>query len=806
MKKKSILLTCIVAIMALAMFVGCDNAPVLPSFVVSGNITQTGDFLEGQNFDPRKFSVTITYDNGRIVAADDTVSVTLVDGGDTVSADDQVIAYLGKNYNSQDVYAKAGISVYPVNYIEVVAADKVYEAATASDISKADLTVTAHYINAAGEDAQMVIPGADYSVQNLVKDPEADKEASEVSATLTVSFGTETATTVITVTQVPEVIGNVASVDAIHDIQFRLGRYNYEELPEFDYSKVVLSVTMDETDTAGTTTLKADQIEGLVLSFVDYATKLPLDERAGQYNLADSPVNVGMVAEYNGEKTEVVQVNQYTPSITITSYVPAENRTIVGGADLPAIDPADYKVVLKEEETNSILTLTADDFFYADSATSKESTTSTKMPAYAAGDGNGKIYVNVGYQGVYGTSGIEFVASKEDPAEFTGIEATIDASKLTTVPAKQSYDAMPTMINQSALTVIASVDNGTTQDISSQGMNLTYYVAEGEPLEASDGVYDLSGLDQLLVLVSWSSFTDYVTVDLAEPVATGINIAPVYSMTNETGSPMYGATINWSIVANAVGGTFEYTGDYRVYKDDSMVASLPRTVADWTSGSYKIVIDLADGTTAVSNAVSAPTVVTYATVDNIDVALKDSVVALVGSKISDLITADSFNVVEGSWTPYGAVTAPVVVDVTPDYSDAKIVEGSNTVEVTISYNSIDGTTKTKTIEKSFEGVPYLTVPSTTVDSILYNGEAFTAPTVDTPYNVAGFSVDPSDYTAHGSIVPEIVSVQLVGGDTYTSGAFTSITAGQTYTFTFRYIDNSGDYAETPITFTANSVN
>ena len=365
---------------------------------------------------------------------------------------------------------------------------------------------------------------------------------------------------------------------------------------------------------------------------------------------------------------------------------------------------------------------------------------------------------------------------------------------------------MPTMINQSALTVIASVDNGTTQDISSQGMNLTYYVAEGEPLEASDGVYDLSGLDQLLVLVSWSSFTDYVTVDLAEPVATGINIAPVYSMTNETGSPMYGATINWSIVANAVGGTFEYTGDYRVYKDDSMVASLPRTVADWTSGSYKIVIDLADGTTAVSNAVSAPTVVTYATVDNIDVALKDSVVALVGSKISDLITADSFNVVEGSWTPYGAVTAPVVVDVTPDYSDAKIVEGSNTVEVTISYNSIDGTTKTKTIEKSFEGVPYLTVPSTTVDSILYNGEAFTAPTVDTPYNVAGFSVDPSDYTAHGSIVPEIVSVQLVGGDTYTSGAFTSITAGQTYTFTFRYIDNSGDYAETPITFTANSVN
>ena len=77
MKKKSILFTCIVAIMALAMFVGCDNAPTLPSFVVGGTINQTGDFLEGQAFDPSKFTVTITYDNGRIVAADETVSVYL---------------------------------------------------------------------------------------------------------------------------------------------------------------------------------------------------------------------------------------------------------------------------------------------------------------------------------------------------------------------------------------------------------------------------------------------------------------------------------------------------------------------------------------------------------------------------------------------------------------------------------------------------------------------------------------------------------------------------------------------------------
>ena len=117
MKKRSILLTCIVAVMALAMFVGCDNAPVLPSFVVGGTINQTGDFLEGQTFDPSKFTVTITYDNGRIVAADETVSVYLdKDTGETgkVNAGDTVKADLGKNYADSDICATAAVRVYSI--------------------------------------------------------------------------------------------------------------------------------------------------------------------------------------------------------------------------------------------------------------------------------------------------------------------------------------------------------------------------------------------------------------------------------------------------------------------------------------------------------------------------------------------------------------------------------------------------------------------------------------------------------------------------------------------------------------------
>ena len=68
MKKRSILLTCIVAIMALAMFVGCDSAPVFPDMpqsVKSGYIIQDGDILSGQAFNASKFSVYVVYDNGK---------------------------------------------------------------------------------------------------------------------------------------------------------------------------------------------------------------------------------------------------------------------------------------------------------------------------------------------------------------------------------------------------------------------------------------------------------------------------------------------------------------------------------------------------------------------------------------------------------------------------------------------------------------------------------------------------------------------------------------------------------------------
>ena len=165
MKKKSILLTCIVAIMALAMFVGCDNAPTIPSFIVGGNISQTGDFLTGQTFDPTKFSVTVRYDNGRILPAED-VSVVLKETttNGSVEAGDKVEVYLGKNFESQDITAKAGIRVYDINSITVEGPESYVGKETPTN---SELKVTANYLDNTGAEKTMVLRSTEFVVKGF---------------------------------------------------------------------------------------------------------------------------------------------------------------------------------------------------------------------------------------------------------------------------------------------------------------------------------------------------------------------------------------------------------------------------------------------------------------------------------------------------------------------------------------------------------------------------------------------------------------------------------------------------------------
>ena len=104
MKKTSIFLTS--ALIVMAILAGCSDTVAitgLPQNVKSGTINQIGDFLTGQTFDPKKFTVDITYDNGQVITDDGSVTVQLDGDGTTVAKGSTVSANIGQNVDGFDV-------------------------------------------------------------------------------------------------------------------------------------------------------------------------------------------------------------------------------------------------------------------------------------------------------------------------------------------------------------------------------------------------------------------------------------------------------------------------------------------------------------------------------------------------------------------------------------------------------------------------------------------------------------------------------------------------------------------------------
>ena len=739
MKKTSIFLT--IGLVLVAILAGCNNEVVYPHFPTNAVITQTGDFITGQEFDNSKFQVTVYYlDGSKTTIKNPALQITDTDG---IQGGETVTFEAGNDYYGDPVTQKATISrVYDVEYITV----KANEASYAIDDTFADgqelkpelFTVTAYY----NANKSVVLGASNYTVKmspaaGVDTASQEYADATDVAAVATVTLnegvgGAEadkiTATVDVTASKAAVVVGEVKAVTGIASTSINLKNYVYtpETLPPVDYSKVILNV---ETvgGTSASTTLTADKVEGVDVYYVNIATKLPLDEKNGDYDLTNTELGIGIVAEYNGVQTPTVRVGRTTTSIEIVScYIEEGKRVILGGADLPEINPADYKVVLTEGSNKTLLdSLTAEDFIYVDET--GEEVTGT-MPAYNETPAdNGKVYVTVKYQGVVAEEGIEFVAVDEDPANVTGIKATFDGTGLA-VPAKAVYtSAIPTVDTiKSGFTVIATMDKGEPKNVS----------AEAEYEYQFSGT-DLTGVDELTVEVTYETFTTTVSVPLAEPVAEEIAIEAEYSLKDTSGNPMYGATVDWTLTASNTTAdyTFDYEGAYRVYRNNSPASALPTDANDWfeEKGSYLVVIDLADGTTAASEAVAAPTAVTpYATVDKDTIEFTFDKPVVVGSKIADVVTAGDFVAVEGSWTPNGEVDAPEVTAVTPDYPDANVALGANTVKITVSYIGNDGQAKTFDKAFEFEGVDEATavIPSLKEGVEVITGQAYTTDMFD----------------------------------------------------------------------------
>ena len=155
-------------------------------YIVGGLIIQTGDFLVGQTFDPSKFEVLITYDDGsaRTISGD---GIVVLDEGSVVKNGSKVIAEIGQDFRGNDITVQATMMTFDIISIDVTGPESYQKGA---DIPETDLTVTAHYIGNELEEKLMQLDPSEFLIvpdSTIYENGEgASSSEPEVAAMITV--------------------------------------------------------------------------------------------------------------------------------------------------------------------------------------------------------------------------------------------------------------------------------------------------------------------------------------------------------------------------------------------------------------------------------------------------------------------------------------------------------------------------------------------------------------------------------------------------------------------------------------------
>ena len=832
MKKKSILLTCIVAIMALAMFVGCDNAPTLPSFVVSGSIDQTGDFLTGQNFDPKKFSVTVTYDNGKIVPADETVSVYLKDGGQKVYGGEVVMADLGKNYESQPVTAKGTVSVYNINRIEVAGGPESYVSVGGENpvIGKAsDYTVTAYYYDSDNVEKSMLLGSTEYSVywdEYVGIKPSASNPSATGKLGIDVNVGgsvnvgnvesvtfTEEVPVTFQAADVDFEFTEIASIEVATNKGYIIGFG--DAVADFDLFDIKVSDGENNS-------IPLTSDPGLKLSFVDGTRRVLSD--------ISKESSVYVKAEFEGCET-FYSANPF-PVATVTISIEDERETTPAythGAALPALTNSDFSVEYSYKVGNPEETITR----YVDSADVEFAYSTSSTAVVAPGNGvvpaNGDLYIVGTYRGILGATEKLTTKAPTYEAVYAPVEQseTVDQVVLAetySAPVAQNYNTdkvstifaldttaveeisfMYTEGKKDAVPVLQTVE-GTDKRVSVK------YTTDTNGTALVAGPDALVGLDTIYIEVTFEPTETAAPIVYYEPVKLGtayaesLRIDVEYANKNADGNPMYGTAYTYTV--NAVNGN----GVVAVLDADEYTidGTLPETVtAELATDSgvdFNAIVDSATGPSKITGELTLKAPVAYVECDPEDLTLtvaKDKTVGpyLVDSAMSTFFGKSAYEnyAIEG-FTPHG--TATVTID-NIIYLTEKVLDGDNTIYAYVSYTDAEGNKQENVrVLFTFEGVAY--VEDMTANNISFVDDEGKAITTVAPgsYTIDDFIVAETSYKAHGEdVTPTVTEIKNQNGYVIASSSQTNFSVGNgtIMTLTVSYTNDAGETV--PVTAT-----
>ena len=781
MRKKSILMVCISALIALAVFVGCDNAPVYPAWPTGGYVSQVGDILNGQAFDASKFQVVATYlDNSKKVI-DASVVFEDVDKSGNVTAGDTVSSTVGTDYYGSLVTATGTVSVYNIDSIDFTVAEGV----DYTSLEAGDLAVTANYYNGKGELAAMPLSSTEYTVSVSSEAGEEDTTVYTITVTTSVG-GNVKSSEKVSVANEPEVLGTIVGITTITPNNYSVPGFLYDELPAIDASKFRIGVLLEDGD-ATSGTVDGDTIEGLELAFVNQTTGAVLDKALDEYDFRNA-TDIGVRATFEGKSiytADAITVDEATLTVEYKGAGIAENAT------LPEIIPADYRVLLTVGSNKAVDITEEANLYYAE-----EDWTATTDKTMTA-DG---ITVVASYMGILNSTKIE--AGEAAPVTVESVEFTM--AEGWAAPAKQYYNTLPSLAKTSVVDIVVTTNYGVENydnAAASEAFAVAYYTAEGKPLSEAKattvGDYDaLANVDSILVGLTLGDKTYYKSYDLEEANIGTVRLQAVYG-NSSNGSPMQNTTIDWVIQTSNDYGmiSYDYTGEYEAWID-GVKTTLP-VIAD--KAYTNIFVKVGDKESAPIN-IATPTA--YIDASSIKVGIASTYKPLVGDVIST--TVGDYAIVEKSWTPVGeGATDPVIESIILPATGAKVAVGSNVdVEAVVKY--VDGTGKEVKVPVSveaFDGISYTDVTSIKLsyanhpevgDKELESGFA---------YDFRAFSIDSESVTEVGDD-SNLKIVGYVEGSTgldddgmpvdgyLTSGVISTSWVSKVYTIIVSYTDKT----------------
>ncbi len=792
MKRRSFLISaCVIALVAV--LAGCSDAVVYPEFPTGGFITQKGDFLEGQKLDSTKFEVTATYTNG---ATKTLTGVSIQDNGDgTATNGEDIWATVGIDAKGYDVIAEGQVTAYTVDHIEATLAGTTYPISASGEatIPESDITVTAYYRNAAGTMASMQLTRDEYAIGGVTPVKGSDVNAEEVPATVMIStadgFGglKKSVTLDVTGTRTIEPEKVVKAITSVQINANAIAAFEYETLPEIDPADVVVNVKYAD-DSIGTLT-DAQKAE-TEFSFVNQTTKLALRET--EYDFTET-TDIGIKAVYGDLAGYTEGAITLATPVVEAKYV---GEALVIGADLPAIDPADFYVTLKINNEYEVLDLAADAFKYSEQTGFFKAYTGTTVPA--------TLYVFVEYMGVPTEKGVTVTTKTVDPA----IESvTFSVADTYNAPAKQYYYngkyAAAIAITSASIedfeVTMTKGEPGAEQAIDK--FTFALYAEEGvalseaEPVTAG-GEYDvLADLDSVLVgayLTADADKEDKV-IYYSDPVALATpEIETLTAVQDPATAGMVGDPVKVAIVASNSNGDVDK--DYKGYSIDLDGKPFTGSFSALTFGEEEVTYTVwmtSDPTIVVKDGVKIPAGQGYYELSGKPVlVLKEDApeFTLVDANLIDSFDAlyeiadDAFNtagtVGEGKQAP--AIKAYSVP------STREVVEGNNAITVTIEYYGKSGEVEKTTATVTIEGSSYVSDGATF--TVTYNGEPIEKLESGKPYNVAYFDVVAD--AAHTYGTPEITITGIkTKYNIDVTGSFNADGNVAPYVISYEYVDD-----------------